>query len=184
MKEAARLEQRRCQLLVVDVQARLLPHIDASDQVVGQIARICRAARELELPIALTEQYPAGLGRTDERILQAAGGAPLLEKLTFSVWQEQAAREHLISADRPQVLLTGIEAHVCVQQTCFDLLEAQMVPFVLADAVGSRRGYDREVALGRMQRAGAVITTVEAAIFEMLDRCDTGLFKRILPIVK
>jgi nicotinamidase-related amidase len=114
----------------------------------------------------------------------AAEGASRLEKLAFSLWQDEPIREHLLSLARPHILLVGIETHVCVQQTAFDLLETQMTPLVLADAVGSRRPLDRDIALERMRSAGIGVTTVESAIFEMLDQAGTELFKRILPIVR
>ncbi len=184
MKAPWRLEAGRAQLLVVDIQERLLPHIHEYTRVVEQTARMCRAAAQLALPVTLTEQYPEGLGATTPAVREVTSDATRLEKLTFSVWQDAALREHLTDLDRPQVLIAGIETHVCVQQTVFDLLDAQMTPFVLADAVGSRRALDWETALRRMERAGATVTTFEAAVFGMLDRCDTELFKRILPIVK
>jgi nicotinamidase-related amidase len=179
-----RLSAGQAQLLVVDLQAKLLPHIAEHESVVSQAVRMLQAAGELELPITLTEQYPEGLGSTPAAVVTAAAGATRLEKLTFSAWRDEATQARLVSLGRPQVLLVGIEAHVCVQQTALDLLEAGMVPWVLADAVGSRRACDRELALARMRDIGVGITTVESAIFEMLDRCDTELFKRILPIVR
>ena len=93
-------------------------------------------------------------------------------------------RERLTSLLRPQVLLVGIETHVCVQQTALDLLEMKMQPFVLADAVGSRRPTDYAVALERMRAAGVTVTTVESAIFELVHEAGTPDFKKILPIVK
>ncbi len=178
------LEAQKAQLLVVDLQEKLLPHIAEHETVISQVVRMVRAARELELPITVSEQYPEGLGRTPAAVLVAAEGAARLEKLTFSLWQDEPLRERLLLLARPQVLLVGIEAHVCVQQTAFDLLETQMVPFILADAVGSRRALDRDIALDRMRSAGLAVTTVESAIFEMLDQAGTELFKRILPIVR
>ncbi|MBU0616832.1 MAG: isochorismatase family protein [Planctomycetes bacterium] len=184
MPRVARIDAKKAQLLVVDVQEKLLPHIADHESVTSQSVRIIRAARELELPITLTEQYPNGLGHTAPAVTDAAEGANPLEKMAFSVWQDVACRERLLRPRRPQVLLVGIEAHVCVQRTALDLLEAELTPFVLADAVGSRRHFDRDVALDRLRAAGVGVTTVESAIFEMLDRAGTELFKRILPIVR
>jgi nicotinamidase-related amidase len=179
-----RLDARRAQLLVIDLQEKLLRHIADHESVIAQSARMCRAAQALSLPLTLTEQYRRGLGPTPEVVLTAAEEAARFEKMTFSAWQDEATRARLQALDRPQVLLVGIEAHVCVQQTALDLLAAGIQPFVLADGVGSRRLIDCQTALSRLRVAGAVITTVEAAIFEMLDRAGTELFKRILPIVR
>lgn len=184
MTHVPRLEAARAQLLVIDVQERLLPHIHEQEAVVGQIVRMMRAARELDLPCTITEQYVQGLGPSAAAVREAAGDGGRIEKMTFSVCRDEAAQGVLKKNVRPEVLVAGIEAHVCVLQTVLDLLDAQLTPFVLADAVGSRRARERDVALSRMQMAGAVVTTVESAIFEMLDRCGTELFKRILPIVK
>jgi nicotinamidase-related amidase len=184
MAVSPRLEVRKTQLVVVDLQEKLLPHIAEHETVISQVVRMVRAARELELPITVSEQYPEGLGRTPAAVLVAAEGASRLEKLAFSLWQDEPIREHLLSLARPHILLVGIETHVCVQQTAFDLLETQMTPLVLADAVGSRRPLDRDIALERMRSAGIGVTTVESAIFEMLDQAGTELFKRILPIVR
>lgn len=179
-----RLDASRSQLLVIDVQERLLPHIFEHDAMVAQLARMARAARVLGLPCTLSEQYVKGLGSTAGALLELLAGVPRREKLTFSAWRDEALRGLLTSNARPQVLLAGIEAHVCVQQTALDLLEAGLTPFVLADAVSSRRERDRDVALERMRAAGAVVTTVESAIFETLDACGTERFRQILAIVK
>jgi nicotinamidase-related amidase len=184
MTKTLRIVAPKAQLLVVDLQERLLPHIAEHDSITSQAIRMIRAARELGLAITITEQYPAGLGHTPAAVGAAAEGVSPLEKMTFSVWQDTACRQRLLAPARPMVLLIGIEAHVCVQQTAFDLLEGGLIPFVLADAVGSRRPADRDVALGRLRSTGVSVTTVEAAIFEMLDRAGTALFKRLLPIVR
>ncbi len=184
MAHVARLEAARTQLLVIDVQARLVPHIFQHESVVSQIVRMIRAGQQLGLPTVLTEQYVKGLGATADEVLAAAKECERFEKATFSACGDAKAFRAMKDNVRNLVLVAGIETHVCVQQTVLDLLEKQMTPFVLADAVSSRRERDREVALTRMRDSGAVVTTVEAAIFEMLDRCDTDLFKRILPIVK
>lgn len=184
MPQVPRLDARKAQLLVVDLQDKLLPYIADHHAVISQSVRMIQAAHLLELPITLTEQYPDGLGHTNSAVSDALDRAQPLEKMTFSAWQDAACREHLLQLSRPQVLLLGIEAHVCVQQTAFDLRQADLLPFVLADAVGSRRPVDRDVALDRLRAADVGVTTVESAIFEMLDQAGTDLFKRILPIVR
>jgi nicotinamidase-related amidase len=136
------------------------------------------------LPIVLSEQYREGLGSTLPDILSAAGDVPVLEKLAFSVWGESPARDRIAALARRQVLLVGIETHVCVQQTVLDLLRSGLTPVVLADAVSSRRALDRDIAFARMQHAGAVVTSVESAIFELTQKAGSELFKRILPIVR
>lgn len=179
-----RLDRARAQLLVVDIQERLLPHITDHENLVAQSATMIRAAAALEVPVTISEQYRRGLGATTPAVEEAAGDAPHIEKMTFSCCQDQACRARLADLLRPQVLLIGIETHVCVQQTALDLLSMQMQPIVLADAVGSRRPLDYNIALERMRSAGAIITTVESAIFQMVRESGTELFKRILPLVK
>jgi nicotinamidase-related amidase len=180
----ARLDRQHAQLLVIDFQDRLVPHIAEHASVLAQAERMIQAAAALDLPITLTEQYPQGLGPTAPTIAQATKEATRLEKTTFSCCADQACRQRLASVMRPQVLMVGIEAHVCVLQTALDLLAMQMRPVVLADAVGSRRPLDCNVALDGMRAAGAVVTTVESAIFQLVHEAGTELFKRILPLVR
>lgn len=180
------LRPDRALLLIVDVQTRLLPAIADHETVIAQSVRAIRAAELLGLPIIISEQYPQGLGHTDPRLLEAAKSANPhhIEKSTFSVAQDAAAWDLLRTAERPQIILIGIETHVCVQQTALDLLARGLTPVLLADAVGSRRVYDRDVALRRMQTAGAIVTTMESAFFELTYDSATDRFKRLLAIVK
>ena len=183
MKNNDRIPSReKCYALMA--QYLMLPHIAEHERVLTQAARLMQAARALDLPITVTEQYPRGLGPTVPPIVAAAGDAPRLEKTTFSVCADEGCRAAVASAQRPQVLLVGIETHVCVQQTAVDLLEMQMRPFVLADAVGSRRTLDHEVALHHLRGLGVAVTTVESVIFALVRESGTELFKRILPIVR
>lgn len=184
MPALERLDIVHAQLLVVDLQEALIPHVRAHADVIERTVRMLRAARILDIPVTITEQYRKGLGPTDDRVLEAAEGAEPMQKMTFSVCGDVAAREHLIGNLRPAVLLAGIETHVCVQQTALDLLSLQMRPFVLVDAVGSRRRLDHDTALERMQAAGAILTTVESAIFHLLGKAGTDLFRRVLPLVR
>lgn len=184
MADLRTLNLRRVQLVVVDVQEKLLPHINEHEDMLARVVCMVRAAHELEIPTLVSEQYPQGLGRTPESVMVAAKGAPRLEKMTFSCWRDEGMHDHLLRANRSQVLLVGIESHVCVQKTALDLLEASIEPVVLADAVSSRNPTDKDFALRRMERAGVLVTTVESAIFEMIERSDSPEFKKILPIVK
>lgn len=174
----------RAQLLVVDIQERLVPKIHGADGVIAKAIQMIEAAAVLDLPTTISEQYVKGLGPTDARVAAAAATAPRFEKLTFSFCADAACSARLADVLRPQVLLVGIEAHVCVLQTALDLIDKQFVPVVLADAVGSRSPRDAETAIERVRGAGAVVTTVESVIFELLRESGTELFKRILPIVK
>lgn len=175
---------QRSQLLVVDVQERLLPHIDERERVVAQTVRMLRGARLMGLPRTLCEQYPQGLGHTDGRVLDAAPGSPVLHKMTFSAGRDPMLVEHLRGHSRETVLIVGIETHVCVQQTACDLQDAGLRPVLLADAVGSRRATDHAVALDGMRAMGLLVTTVEAALYRLAERAGTELFRAMLPIIK
>lgn len=184
MSTPFRLDINRSQLLVIDLQQRLLPHIDERERVVAHSIRMIHAARELGLPMTLTEQYTKGLGPTDDAVATAYGDGAKFEKLAFSSCAENPARGRILSLGRPQVLVVGIETHVCVLQSVLDLLEIGMTPVLLADAVSSRRPVDRENAIARMRAAGVVTSTVESAVYEYMRVAGTDLFKRLLPILK
>lgn len=170
-------------LLVVDLQEKLLPAIHEGDQVLENARRMVAAAGVLEVPVLVTEQYPAGLGPTCAGLRECLAGAPAVEKTRFSACVP-AITDSLTELARPVVVVVGVETHVCVQQTVLDLLRAGYTPCVCADAVGSRRPLDRDVAIERMRQAGAVVTTTESVIFELIGEAGTELFKRILKIVK
>ena len=170
-------------LLVVDVQDRLLPAIHEADRCVEACRRMIEAAKVLDLPITVTEPYPAGLGPTCPTLKQCLGDAPLFTKTRFGACVEPVI-EHLRQQDRPHVIVVGIEAHVCVMQTVLDLLRLGYIPFLCADAVSSRRPLDRDTAIARMRDGGAIVTTTESVTFELLGQAGTDTFKRILGIVK
>jgi len=170
-------------LLVIDVQDRLLPAIHEADVCVEACRRMIAAAGVLDVPILATEQYPEGLGSTCQTLRQCLTNVPVFTKTRFSACVEPVI-EHLAGLDRSQVIVVGIEAHVCVQQSVLDLLRLGYTPCVCADAVGSRRTRDRDVAIERMRQAGAIISTTESVTFEMAGDANTDAFRRILEIVK
>lgn len=180
------LDIERAMVLVIDVQEKLLPSIVGSERVIAAGRKLLDGAGVFELPVLVTEQYPKGLGPTHAtiRAALAQSRAAVLEKPTFSAWADAKIREALLVLDRPQIIITGIETHVCVQQTALDLRSRDYDVFVCADAVGSRGRADYEVALDRMRQAGILVTTVESVLFELCQRCDTARFKAMLKVIK
>jgi len=169
-------------LLVVDVQVKLVPAIAGHERVVWNVRRLIDGAGILGLPVAATEQYPKGLGSTVPELAERLGEIP--SKLSFSCGGCPAIFEDLRRRDVHKLLVCGIEAHVCVQQTVLDLLAGGWQVYVAVDAVGSRREIDYRTALGRMDSAGATLTTTEAALFEWCEAAGTPEFKRISRLVQ
>jgi nicotinamidase-related amidase len=176
------LEKQSAVLLVIDVQERINA-VMADQGHMPRIEVLIEACRALDVPVIGSEQYPKGLGGTVEPLVGLLGETPAA-KDTFSCARDLGLREQLTAAGRPQVVVTGIETHVCVLQTVLDLLEAGYRVHVPHDAVNSRRPADKHWALERMQSAGAQITTTESGLFELLERCDTSDFKTVAKLVK
>jgi nicotinamidase-related amidase len=176
------LEKQSAVLLVIDVQERINA-VMADQGHMPRIEVLIEACRALDVPVIGSEQYPKGLGGTVEPLAGLLGETPAA-KDTFSCARDLGLREQLAATGRPQVVVTGIETHVCVLQTALDLLDAGYRVHVPHDAVNSRRPADKHWALERMQSAGAQITTTESALFELLERCDTTDFKTVAKLVK
>jgi nicotinamidase-related amidase len=164
-------------LLVVDVQERLVPAIDGHARVVWNCRRLVDAAEILGVPLIGTEQYPKGLGPTVAPLAERLGELPA--KLRFSCGECGALFEELAGRGINKLLVCGIEAHVCVQQTVLDVLAHGWRAYVAVDAVGSRFDVDYCTAIGRMDSSGATLTTTEAAMFEWCETADTPQFKQI-----
>jgi nicotinamidase-related amidase len=169
-------------LLVVDVQERLLPAIRDGERIVWNIRRLVDGARILGLEVVATEQYPQGLGPTTPVLAERLGEVP--SKLTFSCGECGGLFRELVEQGRHKILVAGIEAHVCVQQSVLDLLGEGFRVFVAVDAVGSRYEIDYRTALQRMDSAGATLTTSEAALFEWCEVAGTPEFKQISELVR
>jgi nicotinamidase-related amidase len=182
------LARDKSQLLIIDVQEKLLPAIAGKDRVVERCVRLVRAARRLGIPITLSEQYPQGLGPTVDTIREAfANDGFVGDKVEFSCLRSEALRERLHELrrqGRPQVVIGGTEAHVCVAQTAIDLEAQGFEAFVVADAVGSRSKVSRKLALGRLLNSGVDIVDSEMVTFEWLERAGTPEFKELQALVK
>jgi nicotinamidase-related amidase len=174
------LDRQRATLVVIDVQEAFRKAVPAFDAVAGAVATLVRGASELGVPVVVTEQYPRGLGAT---VPEIAGHLPesaqRLDKVRFSA----SEADGFDLGGRDQAIVCGIEAHVCVGQTVFDLLEAGTDVHLVADAVASRDEGDAALALRRAERAGATLTSVEAALFELLRGSDAPEFKAVQELV-
>lgn len=170
-------------LLVIDIQERLCAAMEeqALARVVNRATAAIQGAKALGIPVVLTEQYPKGLGPTLKAVKDAAQGVTPVEKVEFSAWLP-AVREQLTG--RSQVLVVGMEAHVCVYQTTRDLVAAGLTAFVAEDGIISRTETDRAAGVRLCERAGAVITTVEAALFDALGKAGSPEFKAVSNAVK
>jgi nicotinamidase-related amidase len=169
-------------LLVVDVQEKLVPAIADHDLVVFNTRRLIDGAKILGIPVLGTEQYPRGLGPTVPELAERLG--PMPDKLTFTCCGCTDVFEKWQDVGIHKILVTGIETHVCVQQTVLDLLGDGWRVYLAVDAVGSRFPLDRETALRRMDSSGAVLTTTEAALFEWCQVAGTPQFKEISRLVR
>ncbi len=178
-----RLDRTTACLMVVDVQEKLIPVMSNWATTEKYCKAAIGAARELGLPVLATEQYPKGLGSTVLSIRELLPEAPLV-KMAFSCGADPEIRKALAATGRKQVVIVGIEAHVCVDQTTRDLLEQGYEVFVCADAVTSRFEEHRRVALDGMRAMGAVVTSAETCIFDLLQLCGTPEFKRVSPLVR
>jgi len=177
---ARRLERDRTALLVVDVQEGFRPVIDGFEDVARRTATLVQGARVLGLPVLATEQYPKGLGPTVPEVAEHLDGVERLPKTVFSACEA----EGFDLDGRDQVVVCGIETHICVMQSAMALLDRGTQVEVATDAVGSRTKLDREVGLERMREAGAGITSVETALFELLGAAGTDEFKEVQRLVK
>ena len=182
MSVLERFTARDGALLVVDLQERLLPTIRDRDQLVANVLRLARAARLLDVLALATEQYPRGLGVTVPAVAELLPDRPA--KLTFHCLGAPGLVEALAESVATHVTLVGIETHVCVAQTALELLKLGYRVQVSYDAVGSRFPLDHYVALRRMERAGVVVSTTEAILFEWTEGADHPRFKEISALVK
>ncbi len=181
-KSVMRIDQPA--LLVVDLQEKLLAAVRGAGKVVTQSIKLIEGCKALGVPMAATEHYPKGLGPTIPDVRHAMSpDAPIFEKVLFSACTPQVL-DWLKSTGRKQVLICGLESHVCMLQTALDLLENGYQTAMAWDASGSRTKADMRLAMRRIDGAGVVPVSVEMALFEMVREASNPLFKAILPIVK
>ncbi len=182
-KQSVRIRRESAQAVVIDVQERLFPVMNNPESLERRLRILLEGLKILEIPRICTEQYPRGLGKTLNSVTSLLEGVPVLEKVSFSCLGAPGFPEHL-DGERRQVILCGIETHVCVLQTALDLLERGFVPVVCRDAVDSRNPEDKETALSRILRSGGIVTTTESLLFELLETAGRDPFRAISSLIK
>jgi nicotinamidase-related amidase len=179
-----RIKKENSIAVVVDIQSRLFPIIHDHDTILKNNRILISGLKALKVPIVVTQQYTKGLGGTVPEIEEVLGAYKHIEKTAFSCCDEPRFNEDLALAARSFVVVTGIEAHVCVMQTVNDLIAQGYKPIVVEDCIGSRKPNDKKIAVERMRQAGALITTYESILFELLKYSGTDEFREISRLVK
>ncbi|MBO8158492.1 hydrolase [Thermosyntropha sp.] len=177
------LDSKQAVLLIIDLQEKLMRVMKDREAVFKNTKLLLATARQLEIPVVLTEQYPKGLGSTVEEIKEAAENYHYLEKMSFTACTDDL-REILNRLGRKYVIVAGSETHVCVFQTVRDLIETGYIVHVAKDAVCSRFDLNYENGLMLMRDVGAVITNTETVVFDLLKVSGTPEFKAISPLLK
>lgn len=178
------LNKDKSALLVIDIQERILPVIFEYERVIKNSIKLIKGFKTLGLPVYFTEQYPKGLGPTSVQVKEALEDAKAIEKMSFSCSGAPGLFDELQSTKIEQIVLCGVESHVCVMQTALDLIATGFQVHVAADAVSSRREFDFNIALNRMRSNGAEVSLTESVLFELLEVCGTDQFKAVSKLVK
>lgn len=179
-----RILQDETVAVVIDIQEKLLPHIHEWESTLQNCLKLIEGLQILAVPILATQQYTKGLGPTVPSVIQKFPEFHHIEKLSFSCHEEPVFAEQILTLGKQNIILCGIESHVCVLQTCIDLLKAGYIPVVVEDCISSRKPDDKLIAVERMRQEGAIITTMESLLFELTRSAGSDLFKRISGVVK
>ena len=183
IKNPITLDRNKTALLVIDIQERIYKAVRKHEKLIDNVLKLVKGAKLLNIPIYYTEQYPQGLGETAD-ILKKELTGDAVQKLSFSCFGAENLFGELTSADISQVVISGVESHVCVQQTVLDLLANNFQVNLPVNAVSSRYKIDYDTAIRRMEKHGAEITTVESVLFELLQHCKVPEFKSISSLIK
>ena len=186
MNSLSRIEREEAVLIIIDVQDVLMKKMnqEVGKNVIQNIRTLLTFAKEMAIPILMTEQYPKGLGKTVPEIKMELGSILPIEKVSFSCCGVETFNEKLNRLGRKQVILSGIETHVCVLQTAADLIQKSYEVHVVADAICSRRKLDWEIGLRWMEKRGAMISTTEIIAFQLLKEAGTEEFRGLSKLLK
>lgn len=179
-----RMNPEETQAIFIDLQEKLMPVMFGAELCEERTELLARGLRVLDVPFLITQQYTKGLGNSVPGLIEAAGTDDYFDKRTFSCVKDEAIFKEIRSRKRKTVLIAGIEAHICVLQTCIDLIEAGFQPVLVVDAIASRKDSDKEIAILRAQQEGVLITTAEAVLFELTVDSRHPRFREISKLVK
>ncbi len=171
-------------LIVIDMQVNLYRVMQEQEAIMENNCKIVRGAKILDIPVIVTEQVPDKIGPTIPQVAEHLQGIQAISKESFSCWKNEGFMKAVMAQSRKQLIVTGIEAHVCVYQTVLDLLRAGYQLYVVADAVSSRTSVNKVYGVERMRNAGAAIVSTEMVLFELLQTAAHEKAKDIFKIVK
>lgn len=180
------IERDKSLFIAIDFQERLLPAMAHKDWVKAQSIKLINGMKILGIPMLATTQYAKGIGETEKDILEALGDAKVIDKSTFSIFGCENFRKVFdeTAEGKKTAIVCGIETHICLQQSCLDLIDRGYEVYVPADCVDSRSEFDRDIALRRLEKAGCIITTYESVLYELMRDSKIPEFKGIVKIVK
>ena len=179
-----RIKRDNTAAIVIDFQERLYPYIHDNEKLTKNVVRLIKGLNALGINMVVTEQYSKGLGHTIAEIKEAIGEYEHIEKDTFSSCGSKEVCDYLSKSGKKNVIVIGIESHVCVLQTTIDLIAMGYQPVLIEDCVSSRSVNDKSIAIERMRQEGAIISTYESILFELCEVSGTDMFKAISKIVK
>jgi nicotinamidase-related amidase len=183
MKDVGLLKRDETAFLVIDIQERLMPVISDREEVFSNVNKLISGAGILSVPVVVTEQYPKGLGRVCKEI-ELPDNQEVIEKICFSCILSDPVKTLLQKLKARSLVLSGVESHICVLKTALDALKNGYEVHVAADAVSSRRRFDKEIALERLRQSGAFIATTEMILFQLMDEAGSDEFKQISRLIK
>jgi len=180
-----RIEKEKSIAVVIDLQEKLIPHIYNKDIIIKNNTKLLEGLNILNIPIFLTQQYTKGLGKTIIEISKFIKNEDdIVEKLAFSCCKEDKFLDKILPLNPKFAIISGIESHVCILQTAIDLLQYNITPVIVTNCISSRYEYDHQIAIMRLNNEGAILTTYESLLFELLTYSGTDIFKQISKIVK
>jgi nicotinamidase-related amidase len=179
-----KIKKENTALLIIDLQDKILQNIEEEKELIANCEILIKSCQVLEIPIIYSEQYRKGLGETNAKISELLDKIQPIEKVEFSCLENSEIKKKLESLGKRNIIVAGIEAHICVQQTVLDLMDEDFKPIVVANCVASRREIDKKIALKRLRDFGADITTYEAILFELLVSAKNPAFKAISALIK
>ncbi len=184
MGEAIQITRNDALFVIVDIQEKLARQMPDQENVIKNTEKLLKAAQRLQIPFIFTEQYPDGLGKTIPELEQFQSNVEPIDKMTFCCCGEERFLNALSIENRNNILIIGMEAHICVMQTGLDLMNRGYMVGVVQDAVCSFKHNDKEIALNHLHDSGALIVTTEMILYELLVKAGTDDFKDLLPILK